>query len=457
MKNIINRKPKSTSGDSFALSDQGNAQAFVADNADKFRHVEGLGWFMWDGRRWKKDSYADAYTAAVEAVRKRASNSDSFAVQDHALHSEANSKIKAMLMAASMKSEIRVRLDEMDTHPRLLNCLNGTVDLLTGKLKPHDPADLITMLCPHSYDPDATCPIFLQAVDLYFSSNFELITFMQCALGYSLTGCTDEQCLFILYGDGANGKSTLVNIIHHVIGRTYGQEMPAQTILFSRNERIPNDIARLRGARFVSGQETGEGNRLNEPLIKSLTGGDKVTARFLRKEFFEFTPTQKIWLATNHQPSIRGTDEGIWRRLKLIPFDVHITPEMAVPGFDRKLVEEAPGILVWLVRGAVRYFRDGHLPEASIVTRASQRYRTESDVVGRFLDEETLKHPDEKISKGDLYDAYKRWCNEEGEPAIKKGAFGKSMMRRGFADARLGNDRGWSGIRLRREGDIGQM
>ncbi|MEC5254061.1 phage/plasmid primase, P4 family, partial [Bacillus paralicheniformis] len=220
---------------------------------------------------------------------------------------------------------VSVRKQELDSHKYLFNCDNGVIDLKTGELLPHDRDLLFTKISPVSYQPDADCPnwkAFLESIfiDDRGAPNYEIIDFMQKAIGYSLTGDTTEQVMFFLFGNGRNGKSTFINTVQHLFG-DYGRQTNSDTFIKKKNDSaINNDIARLDGARFVSAVESEEGQQLSESLVKQITGGEKMSARFLRQEYFEFTPEFKVFFTTNHKPIVKGSDEGIWRRIRLIPF-----------------------------------------------------------------------------------------------------------------------------------------
>jgi putative DNA primase/helicase len=275
---------------------------------------------------------------------------------------------------------------------------------------------------------------------------------MQKAVAYSLTGSTREQCLFILFGLGANGKSTFLNVIGSLLGE-YARQTRTETILVKRGDQIPNDVARLAGSRFVSAIETESGRRLAEGLVKQMTGNDRMTARFLHREFFEFEPTFKLWLAVNHKPKIMGTDHAIWRRIRLIPFAVTIPENERDPDLIDKLKEELQGILRWAIEGLNPWLEKGlGLPE--VVRAATEEYRTESDLIESFLEECCEVDHNSEISKKALYDGYVDWCKGSGEEkhSATKKEFGARLSEKGFTERRTKRERFWRGIRLL-EGD----
>ncbi len=304
------------------------------------------------------------------------------------------------------------------------------MDLRTGELRPHDREDLITKLAPVSYDSEAKCETWRAFLDKIMDGNTDLIEYLKRAVGYSLTGDTTEQCLFILHGSGANGKSTFVETIHTLLG-DYAQKTETRSFMQQKNEGVRNDLARLKGVRFASAVEIMQGQRLNEALIKEATGGDRITARFLFKEYFEFRPEFKLFLACNHKPEIRGTDEGIWRRVKLVPFEVTIPPEQRDKRLLEKLETELPGILNWAMEGCQEWRRNG-LQDPEEITAATASYRQEMDLLALFIDECCQLDEDGEVPTGKLFDAYEEWCKKNGEQPVKKRTFGTMMKERGL-------------------------
>lgn len=260
--------------------------------------------------------------------------------------------------------------------------------------------------------------------------NADMVAYLARAVGYTLTGSTSAQCLFFLYGMGANGKSTFIETISTLMG-VLSHKARAQVLMQAERDRIPNEVAALDGKRFVVSSELSDGNRLNEGLVKDLTGGDTMSARFLYGEVFHFKPTFKLWLYGNHKPTISGTDDGIWRRVRLIPFDVQIPPNERDPQLGRKLIAELPGILAWAVRGWQDYRKNG-LQTPDKVQRATSDYRAESDILGQFIADRCILQGGATAEAGKLYTAYKEWADENGLRANSNVRLAKLLMERGF-------------------------
>lgn len=419
------------------LTDLGNARRLVAQHGDVLRYCHPWRkWLTWDGRRWTVDStgaaercakqtvkaiYAEAGNAADEESRK--------ALAKHALRCEAAQRIRAMLELATSEAGIPLLPDALDADPWLLNVQNGTLDLRTGQLLPHDRRNLITKLVPAAYDPAATCPIWERFLLEIMDGNSDLVSFLQRTIGYALTGDTSEQVIFILYGMGSNGKTVLLETLRDLLGGDYTVQLRSESLMVKWGDTIPNDIARLKGARLVSARESEQGKRLAESLIKEMSGGDTMTARFLHGEYFDFRPQFKLFLATNHKPVIRGTDKGIWRRVRLVPFTVTFEGAKKDAQLARKLRQEWPGILAWTVRGCLEWQRNG-IDAPLAVTTATEDYRAESDPLAAFLAERTIEDASCEVQAKPLYEAYRHWCDESGEKADSHTIFGLHMKER---------------------------
>ena len=378
-----------------------------------------------------------------DALRKR--------VLAHALRSEADARLRAGVSLAEIDERVIVSVDALDADPALLNVENGILHLDVGELAEHDSRALLTKLAPVEFAYDAEAPRWLSFLDQVFAGDQELIGFVQRAVGYSLTGSTEEQVLFLLHGSGANGKTTFVETLRALLG-DYGQQTPAETFLERRGDQIPNDLARLRGARFVAAVETGENRRLAETLVKRLTGGDTISARFLRQEWFEFRPAFKAWLATNHKPEIRGTDDAVWRRIRLIPFNVKIPEADRERDLPETLRGELPGILRWALDGCVEWRARHDLEAPAAVTGATASYRDDMDVLGRFLDDCVVVDPAATVKAGELYNRYGYWVDAVGErERLTQKMFGTRLGERaeGFTPHRNNEGRSWRGLRLR--------
>jgi len=442
-----------------ATTDYGNAERLVDHHGDDLRFCHPFGkWLAWDGNCWQIDTTAEVMRRAKQAARRiyqeAADASDPAHAKElakHAIRSEGDARLRAMIGLAESEPGIPILPEHLDIDPWLLNVENGTINLKTGNLHPHDRADLITKVAPVTFDPTATCPTFDGFLARILPSE-SLRKFMQRVVGYALTGDTREDAIFINYGDGNNGKSTLVETVQALMGN-YAMQTPVETLLVKRGEGIPNDVARLRGARFVAAAEGDEGRRLAEGLIKQLTGGDKVTARFLHGEFFEFPPTFKISLSTNHKPIIRGTDEGIWRRIRLVPFTVTIPKEERDADLPTTLRAELAGILNWAVAGCLAWQQDGlGMPEE--IEQAVKSYREEMSPLQEFVEDRCFIKPDLWQPSADLWDAYQRWSTQaEGRRSVPKKDFAAHLRAFGCLPDKVRrvagkNVRGWEGIGL---------
>ena len=437
------------------LTDAGNAERFRAHAGERFGYVHTwASWLHYDNVRWQRDGSGEAVRAALDTLRTTAAEAEkvpdashSGELLKHALDSESSARLSAILTLG--QAMLPVPTERLDRDPDLLNVANGTIDLRTGELQPHDRGDWITRLAPVSYDPEATCPRWEAFLHRVMAGNERLITFLQRAVGYSLTGHTNEQVLLLLYGVGANGKSTFLETLRALLA-DYSAITDFTTFLKRDSEGARNDLARLVGTRFVSAVEAEAGKPLAEALVKQLTGGDTITARFLFKEFFDFRPEFKIWLAANHQPGIRGSDHGIWRRIRLVPFTVIIPELERDPCLKQKLAEELPGILAWAVRGCLDW-REHGLGVPQEIRAATASYQEEMDLFGGFLDEGCVAEPDVQISAKELYAAYQAWAETSGEKPRSQKALSMGLKERGYESCRTKRARCWRGLRLRRE------
>lgn len=442
---------------SFATTDLGNARRLVALHGAELRYCYPWGaWLSWDGRRWCPDRTGEVERRAKDVPRlidkeiaREPDDNRRKALRRHANSSESQARIQAMISLARSEPGISVLPEELDADPWLLNVSNGTLDLRSGELREHDPDDLITKLAPVEYDPEATAPTWDRFLQRILPGN-ELRDFVQKAAGYSATGDVRERVLLILHGLGRNGKSTFLEAIRDALGNEEGYAMktPAETLMAKPSGGIPNDVARLKGARFVAASETEANRRLAESTVKELTGNDTISARFMRAEWFDFRPTHQVWLATNHRPEIRGTDPAIWDRIRLVPFEVRIPDTEQDQGLPAKLNNELPGILSWIVQGCLDWQREG-LGEPEAVRFATSAYQAEQDVLGSFLEEECVKGVGKTAWAKELYAAYHRWCEESGERPETQQAFGRRLTERGFESKKsTGNKSRWYGIGL---------
>ena len=368
-------------------------------------------------------------------------------VAKHALQSEAKSRIQAIVDLAWSEPEIVASPEDFDRDPRLFNCQNGTIDLRDGKLRKHRREDLITKLAPVEFQEHVGGEVFTSFLDRIMEGKPQVANFLRRLIGYSLTGLTIEQILVILWGQGSNGKTTFLEVIEEMMG-DYAQHTPASTFMVQRADQIRNDIARLQGSRLVVATESEATKRLSESLVKSLTGGDSVTARFLHKEFFEFKPQFTPFLMTNHKPLIYGVDHAIWRRVKLIPFTITIPDEEQDTELPEKLRKELPAVLSWAVMGCLEWQQVG-LMEPTEVTVATEAYRSEMDVLGEFLQECCVTDGTAETLARDIYQAYGNWCERNGEKARSQKWLGSRLSKRGFQrKSASGGFSKWIGIGL---------
>jgi putative DNA primase/helicase len=429
-----------------AYTDLGNAERFALEFGHRARYVAKWGrWLVWDGLRWAEDSDGAAVRLAhamirtlYQAAADLKDDDERIRLLRHAVRSENAARIRALLECASVLAGIPIELAALDARPMRLTVANGTLDLSTGTLVPARPEDFITKLTPVAFDAAARCPRWDAFLDRVVP-NAAVRRFLQRAAGYSLTGSTKEQVLFFLHGSGANGKSTFLEILRALAG-DLAKQADFATLLERRDVGGPrSDLARLMGARIVTASEAAESRRLDETVIKSLTGGDTVSARPLYIEAIEFRPQLKLWMSSNDKPHIRGTDEGIWRRVRLVPFTEFIPPEERNGDLEEELRAELPGILSWAVRGCLEWQRDG-LGEPEAVHEATQKYRDEEDAIGQFIDERCIRDTDVKpppvqpseTPAKPLYHAYVAWCAENGSKTVTATKFGRELSLKGY-------------------------
>lgn len=437
-------------------TDVGNGELFARQHRETVRYCYRMKqWFVWDGQRWNPDDGGGmtllAKQTALSLYARAAQESDESrrkALAKWAAESETERRLKSMVSLAQSEPGIAIAVDRLDADPLLLTVLNGTLDLRTGTLRPARREDFITKLAPVEYQPEAACPEFDRMLTRLFGLGSVMRDYLQRIFGYALTGVTTEQCFFLCFGTGANGKSTLLRTILDLLGE-YAATTRPETFLVKRGDGIPNDVAALAGARFVVVLESEQGTRLAEGLVKGMTGGDKLSARFLNKEFFSFVPQLKLFLGTNHKPTIRGTDHGMWRRVRSVPFAVVIPEAEQDKQLPDRLRTEYAGILAWLIQGCLAWQRDG-LGEPLEILAATAAYRAEQDVLGVFLKERCVLDPTAKSTKKDLYDDYTAWCEASGERhRLTMREFGQVVRERGVVDAKVGNAKGCVGLRLR--------
>jgi putative DNA primase/helicase len=437
------------------FTDATNAQRLFREHGRDIRYnAAWKKWVVWNGSHWEMDEGALIHERGLETVRniyddvlKTDDWRERMEIENYAKLSESMRRRKAFVEAASVIKALNITSDDLDPDPWLLNVKNGTIDVTTGEFREHRQEDMITKTANVDYDPQADCPLWKQFIREIMDFKGDVITFVQTAAGWALTGDTSEQTMFILFGSGANGKSTFLNTIMYLLG-DYAIATPTETFMRKNGDQNTNDIARLRGTRFVTTTEAEQGRRLSEPLIKKITGNDQMTARFLYGEFFNFTPTFKIFMATNHKPVIKGTDYGIWRRIKLIPFTTRIPEEKQDKHLELKLRGESSGILNWLLEGTARWKRE-QLKAPPAILNATDEYRGEMDVIGNFLKECCIQKPEVSIRIRELFKAYQNWCEENNEHAVSERFFGLHLKEMGIEQSRTSEARFWRGLALR--------
>lgn len=410
-----------------------------------WRYVAAWGrWLVWDGQRWRTEDTLAATDLIRSVCRQTAVRAD-------------NPKVAAKLASAGTVGGVErlaradrrhaATTDEWDSDPWLLNTLGGVVDLKTGRKRPHDRADRMTKITTAT--PNGDCPTWRQFIDEVTGGDKELQSYLQRMVGYALTGSTQEHALFFLYGTGANGKSVFVNTLATILG-DYATNAPMDTFMETRADRHPTDMAGLRGARFVAAIETEQGKRWAESKLKNLTGGDKISARFMRQDFFEFFPQFKLFVAGNHKPAIRNIDEAMKRRLHLIPFTITVPPERRDKNLQQKLLAERDGILAWAVQGCLDWQRHGRLDPPQRVVDATEEYFEAEDALGRWLDERCVREANAKSLTAELFNDWKQWAEAAGEFSGSQKRFADLLLTRGLDKWRNGMGlRGFQGIGLK--------
>ncbi|MFZ5499692.1 MAG: phage/plasmid primase, P4 family [Pseudomonadota bacterium] len=409
-----------------------------------WRYVAAWGkWLVWDGQRWRTEDTLAATDLIRSVCRQTAVRAD-------------NPKVAAKLASASTVSGVErlaradrrhaATTDEWDADPWLLNTPGGVVDLKTGRMRPHERADRMTKITTAT--PRGECPQWTAFLSDITGGDVELQFYLQRMVGYCLTGVTSAHALFFLYGTGANGKSVFANVVASILG-DYASTAPMDTFVETRGDRHPTDLAGLRGARFVTAIETEQGRRWNESKVKAITGGDKISARFMRQDFFEFFPQFKPVVVGNHKPAIRNIDEAMKRRLHLIPFTVTIPPEKRDGHLTEKLLAERDGILAWAVTGCLAWQREGLNPPAC-VQAATDEYFEAEDAIGQWIEERCLLANTHREGVSELFSDWREWAERAGEYVGSVKRFSELMATRKFEKCRLtGGARGFAGITLR--------
>lgn len=455
LSHIFDTKEKELEYPIRSYDDTGNADRFVDryGNLYKFSYVEKK-FYIYDGTKWTIDdrgSIRKLIDEMIESMKnEKIIHSEEIPEEDaKEFFQKFYKKTRGTQSKKNITDELKHRRpvtpDSFDKDDMLLNVSNGYIDLTSRELYKHDIDKMFSQKANTDYSEKMQPSVWLDFLNDIFAGDKEVIRYIQKALGYSLTGSTREQVMFILHGKGRNGKSIFVETIAEILG-DYSNNMQAKSLMVKKNDNVNTDIARLSKARFVTSSEPNEGFRFDEGLIKQITGGDKVTARFLYAEEFEYTPKFKIWVSTNHKPIIRGTDDGIWRRLILIPFEVQIPEEKVDKDLKYKLLREAPAILNWITEGAYMWMQEGlNMPEK--LKEAGKSYRTEMDVIEQFIEEKCRRIEGGKSIANELYETYKKWADDNNEYKMDKNKFGKKMKEK-FDSKRMNTGVNYFGIEI---------
>ncbi|WP_172385197.1 phage/plasmid primase, P4 family [Streptomyces sp. MNP-20] len=398
----------------YGESDAMNAHALVAWSDGRIKYTPGLGYYVWNGTVWERSE-----VKVRQEIHRMGAALVLAGETQKARGYTMTTRIDALMKELRSVPHVHVDPGDFDSHPELLTFRNGTVDLRTGQIRPHDRADMITYCLDLDYRPEAQCPRWEQFLEEIFPGNPDLPGYMQRLIGYGITGSAAEQAFCVLWGKGANGKSVFTDVLTDVF-RAVSKTTPFATFEEKPSGGIPNDIAALRGSRLVMASEGESGKPMSEGVLKRVTGKDMVSARFLHREFFEYKPTFLLLLATNHKPRFRSQDDGLWRRVKLVPFTRWFAPEERDHTLDAKLLAEAEGIASWAVRGAVEWHRDG-LKDPDVITRASKEYRATSDALAGFIPGVLERCGEEHVMSGNqVFTEYLDWCEAENLPAKER-------------------------------------
>jgi len=457
-------RPQADTGDDHERvtnTDVGNAVRLCRQYGNILRYCyEAKKWLAWNGKHWEWDLGAriNHYaTLTVKSIYREAANADtaeqSRELAKHAMASESNNRIMSMICRAESQPGIPVKMVDLDTQDWLITCRNGTIDLRTGELLPHNPDHLITCMLDVDYDPAAKCPHWMAFLDRVCASDPELMWYLQKCVGYSLTGSVVHEVVYFIYGEGQNGKSTFLGTIRKLVGPYGWRVNPDMFMTKGKNQPGPREsLANLKGKRFVVGSEVEDGKRFAMSLIKATTGAETIQADRKYEHEVEFQPTHKLWLFGNYRPEVRDTTVGAWRRLKLIPFEVKIPDSEKDVDLKSKLQAELSGILAWAVEGCIAYQREG-IADPTAVTSATEKYRKEQDVFGTFLEECCIINKGESVPKAAFRADLKAWCISNNVDAFTTHQVSHLMTGMGIEDGSDGKRRLWKGLRLRNESD----
>jgi P4 family phage/plasmid primase-like protien len=449
------------------LTDQRVAECVSALNNNEILYAPDRGqWLEWSGKRWVLQTDAGVVRQRIiktarllqrlvlDNAQRGRTHRDRVA---DTLNIEANRRVEGIVRTMSALPELRRNVGDFDADLMLMNVQNGTIELHTGHLREHRPDDLITQITSTSFDATAKATRWMQFLQEIFCGDQELIDFVQRVVGYSLTGIKSEKALFILHGSGQNGKSVFLETLRNLLGGYVGSLDPGDLIRH-RNDRHPAGLAKLAGTRIAYAQETAEGSRLNEALIKALTGGDTITVRRMHQNPWDMRPTFTLFMSTNSKPLVYEQGSAIWDRLKPIPFRYKVPPELRV-NIDQLLhhfVEvEGAGVLAWAVEGCLKYLQDGRLVTPDVIRKEVEEYRADMDMVGQFLEQECVETEGVKVPKSELYTCYQAWCDGNGYIPLKAEVLWRKLKERGFQERSMRRHRlkvrCWEGLGLRSE------
>lgn len=441
---------------SLGETDTDNAQRLAARYADKIIYTNGRGWLVYKQGRWLPGAQTECIELAKDTARLIADEAQ-YLQSDEAKAGRARfakaslSKGALDRMVELTKGLVTVEDGHLDADPWLLNTANGTIDLRTGYIERHDPSDLLTQIAPVVADRKDKCPLFKAFLKRITGNDKKLMRYIQKCIGYSLTGDTREQVFFFCHGSsGKNGKSTLVNLIRDMLG-DYGRHTPTETLLVKQYDNgIPNDQARLAGVRMVTAIEANYNRQLDEAKLKAMTGGENIAARFMRQDYFEFKPVFKLWLVANDRPRIRGTDTAMWRRVRVIPFDVEIPDAEIDKDLSAKLQVELPGILAWAVRGCLAWQKDG-LVSPPAVERAGGDWAAAADHLKRFVSDTLIEDAGHTVAASSMYHQYEEWCGRNGEKPLGIKPFTQALKtNHNFTHKRAKSGSVWADVKYRR-------
>jgi putative DNA primase/helicase len=429
------------------FSEEALALRFTRKYEGELRYVAGWGrWMYWDGVRWREDDTLAVFDRC-RAICRHASAECGDAKERVAMKIAGAQTVAAIERLARADRRHAALVEQWDADPWLLNTPAGTIDLRTGEMFRHRRDDNITRIT--AAGPGGDCPLWLLFLERVTGGDSELRSFLQRMVGYALTGSTREHALFFLYGTGANGKSVFLSVVSELLA-DYAKTAPVSSFTASANEQHPTDLAGLRSARLVTATETEDGARWAESKIKVLTGGDRISARFMRCDFFEFTPKFKLVIAGNHKPSLRSVDEAIRRRLHLVPFTVTIPKEERDPSLAEKLRAEFPGILSWAIQGCLAWQEEG-LNSPAAVREATTDYLDSEDAIGRWLEDRCVIDEKRWTAAGTLFANWQAWCDDTGEREGSQKHFAQQLEARGFQRHRTNRAKGFTGIGLRED------